>query len=262
MRLNAELRAFSAELERRVEERTRQLQDSQEALFASQKLASLGALAAEVVHEVGNPLNAMIAASESLEASAAGGEADAESLKVYLPIISRAGWHAARILQTLRNYSRGRQELALQSLSEVAQEVLLLLRHQMQMWDGVHVVTELAPGLPRVACDRNQMAQVLINLLSNARDAMPGGGTLAVRTRRAPEGVALEVADTGVGLAPEQVEKIFEPFYTTKDIGKGSGLGLSIVARVVRAHDGKIEVRSDGPGQGATFIVTLPVAQT
>jgi signal transduction histidine kinase len=238
MRLNAELRAFSAELERRVEERTRQLQESQEALFASQKLASIGALAAEVVHEVGNPLNAIIAASESLEASV-----------------------AARIIQTLRNYSRGTQELVPQNLSEVAQDVLLLLRQQMQMWDRIKVVTEFAPGLPAVACDRNQMAQVLINLLGNARDAMPGGGTITVRTRPAPDGVALEVADTGVGLAPEYVEKIFEPFYTTKDIGKGSGLGLSIVARVVRAHNGKIEVHSDGPGQGATFTITLPTAQ-
>jgi signal transduction histidine kinase len=261
MRLNAELRAFSAELERRVEERTRQLQESQEALFASQKLASIGALAAEVVHEVGNPLNAIIAASESLEASVSDGETDAESLKVYLPIISRAGWHAARIIQTLRNYSRGTQELVPQNLSEVAQDVLLLLRQQMQMWGSIKVVTEFAPGLPAVACDRNQMAQVLINLLGNARDAMPGGGTITVRTRPAPDGVALEVADTGVGLAPEYVEKIFEPFYTTKDIGKGSGLGLSIVARVVRAHNGKIEVHSDGPGQGATFTITLPTAQ-
>jgi signal transduction histidine kinase len=105
------------------------------------------------------------------------------------------------------------------------------------------------------------MAQVLINLLGNARDAMPGGGKITVRTRPAPDGVALEVADTGVGLAPEYVEKILEPFYTTKDIGKGSGLGLSIVARVVRAHNGRIEVHSDGPGQGATFTITLPTAQ-
>jgi signal transduction histidine kinase len=260
VRLNAELRAFSAELEQRVEERTRQLHESQEALFASQKLASMGALAAEVVHEVGNPLNAIIAASESLEASLSeNGAVEADELKEYLPMISRAGWDAARIMQTLRTYSRGAPELVPQNLSEVAQDVFLLMRHPLRMWDGVKVETDFAPGLPPVMCDRNQMAQVIINLLNNARDAMTEGGTITVRTRRANGGVALEVADTGVGLAPEDIQKIFEPFYTTKDIGKGSGLGLSIVARVVRAHNGRIEVRSDGPGKGAMFTITLPL---
>ncbi len=262
-RLNAELGEFSLELGRRVEERTLQLQRSQQALVASQKLASLGALAAEVVHEVGNPLNSIIAAGESLEAMRAEGQSlDAESLNVYLPIISRSAWHAARIMQTLRNYSRGEApELIPHSLVEVVQDVLLLMRHQIEQWGHVEVATECEADLPKVVCDRNQIAQVLINLLNNARDAMPDGGTITVRVRRAPDGVAVEVADAGVGLRPEAIRRIFDPFYTTKDIGQGSGLGLSIVARLVRAHNGKIEVRSDGPGRGATFVVTLPTTQ-
>lgn len=262
-RLNAELTAFSAELEQRVEERTLQLRESQDALFDSQKLASMGALAAEIVHEVGNPLNSIIAASESLEAVRAEGEPlDPESLNVYLPIISRSAWHAARIIQTLRNYSRGgAPELVPQNPAELVQDVLLLMRHQLQQWADVRVVTDFESGLPKVVCDRNQMAQVIINLLTNARDALPQGGAITVRARREADGAVIEVADTGIGLAPESIEKIFEPFYTTKDIGKGSGLGLSIVARIVRAHGGQIEVQSEGPGRGTIFTITLPTVQ-
>jgi signal transduction histidine kinase len=262
-RLNAELAAFSLELGQRVEDRTRALHRTREALYASQKMAGMGALAAEVVHEVGNPLNSIIAAGESLEHLLAdGAPVDAESLNLYLPIITRNAWHAARIMQTLRTYSRGSApELAPHNLADVVKDVLFLLRHQLEGWTDVRLIPEFEPGLPPVVCDRNQMAQVIINLLSNARDAMPGGGTITLRVRRAPNhGVALEVEDTGVGLDPESLQKIFDPFYTTKDVGKGSGLGLAIVSRIVRAHDGVVRAHSDGPGRGATFVVTLPRA--
>ena len=109
-------------------------------------------------------------------------------------------------------------------------------------------------------CDRNQIAQVLINLLNNARDAMPDGGVVTLRTRRAPTEAVMEVTDQGMGIAPEALNKIFDPFFTTKDIGRGSGLGLSIVTGILRAHNGTIQVHSDGVGHGATFTVTLPAA--
>jgi signal transduction histidine kinase len=260
-RLNAELRVFSNELEARVEQRTHQLQQSQEALLASQKLASVGTLASGVVHEVSNPLSTILTAVESLETQLAANKADPETLKVYLPIISRAAWHATRIVQALRTYSRGSApELAAQNVTEVVQDALLLMGYQLKKWSDIKLETELDADLPDVICDRNQIAQALINLLSNAKDAMPQGGTISLRTRRGPQGVVIEVADQGMGIAPENVSKIFDPFFTTKPIGEGSGLGLSIVSGILRAHNGTIEVHSDGLGRGTAFTLTLPVA--
>lgn len=260
-RLNAELQAFSAELEQRVALRTEELRQSQDALFAAQKLASVGTLAAGVVHEVSNPLNTILAAADSLEAKLEEPTLDAEGLKFYIPIINRAAWHAARIVQALRTYSRGSApELTRQNLAEVVDDALLLMGYQLKKWTNVKLVTELDPDLPDVVCDRNQIAQVMINLLNNARDAMPEGGSVTLRTRRAPDAAIIEVIDQGMGIAPEAVSKIFDPFFTTKGIGRGSGLGLSIVTGILRAHNGTIQVHSDGVGHGATFTVTLPPA--
>jgi len=198
---------------------------------------------------------------ESLETQLAANKADPETLKVYLPIISRAAWHATRIVQALRTYSRGSApELAAQNVTEVVQDALLLMGYQLKKWSDIKLETELDADLPDVICDRNQIAQALINLLSNAKDAMPQGGTISLRTRRGPQGVVIEVADQGMGIAPENVSKIFDPFFTTKPIGEGSGLGLSIVSGILRAHNGTIEVHSDGLGRGTAFTLTLPVA--
>lgn len=260
MRLNAELRAFSAELEKRVEDRTRELKQSQDALLASQKLASTGALAAGIVHEVGNPLNTIITAVEAMQAQEEGGDkVNSETLKLYLPIISRAVWHAARIVQTLRTFSRGSQpELVPQDLAQVIGDALFLMGNQLERWKNVKLATEFEPGLPKVLCDRNQIAQVLINLLTNARDAMPDGGAITLRLARSSAGAMIEVTDEGMGIDTDTTERVFDPFYTTKGIGKGSGLGLSIVDGIVRAHNGTVSVQSAGPGKGATFTVTLP----
>lgn len=262
-RLNAELRAFSADLEQRVVERTLQLRRSQEALSASQRLASVGTLAAGIVHEVSAPLGAIVTAGESLEAQLKDGSLDHEMLATVLPIINRSAWHAARIVQTLRGYSR-RSAPALhpEILMGVVQDTLLLMEYQVKSWGRVKLVKDLEPNTAVVMCDPNQIIQVLINLLSNARDAMPDGGIVTLRTRQTPTMAVIEVADQGVGIAPENIDKIFDPFFTTKSLDEksGLGLGLSIVADIVRAHNGTIEVHSDGIGHGATFTVTLPLA--
>jgi signal transduction histidine kinase len=170
-------------------------------------------------------------------------------------------WHAARIVQTLRTFSRGSQpELVPQDLAQVIGDALFLMGNQLERWKNVKLSTEFEPGLPKVLCDRNQIAQVLINLLTNACDAMPDGGAITLRLARSPAGAVIEVTDEGMGIDADKVEKIFDPFYTTKDIGKGSGLGLSIVDGIVRAHNGTVSVQSVGPGPGATFTVTLPFA--
>jgi signal transduction histidine kinase len=232
-------------------------------LSASQRLASVGTLAAGIVHEVSAPLGAIVTAGESLEAQLKDGSLDHEMLETVLPIINRSAWHAARIVQTLRGYSR-RSAPALhpEILMGVMQDALLLMEYQVKSWGTVKLVKDLDPNTAVVMCDRNQIIQVLINLLSNARDAMLDGGMVTLRTRQTPTTAVIEVADQGVGIPPENTDKIFDPFFTTKSLGEksGLGLGLSIVADIVRAHKGAIEVHSDGPGHGATFTVTLPLA--
>jgi len=263
MTLNTELRTISGELEHRVEERTRELQQSQEALLASQKLASTGAMAAGIAHEVGNPLNTIAAASEALQFQIDDNSLDLEALKEYVPVIHRAVWHAARIVQTLRNFSRGSQpELVPQSLEQVLDDALFLMTYQIEHWPKIKVTTSYTPDLPAVLCDRNQVAQVLINLLTNARDAMPNGGTIQIRTLKLDDKAVFEVQDEGAGIPAEELSKILAPFFTTKPIGKGSGLGLSIVSGIVRDHHGTLTVLSEGLGKGATFRVVLPFAES
>jgi len=261
-RLNAELRALSDDLEARVAERTRQLQQAQDELLRSQKLAIVGTLAAEVVHEVSNPVNLILNAGETLEAELEErGEVDRSTLAEFLPIINRAAWHATRILRSLRSFSRGAApELAPQRLSEVVADTLLLIGDRVGKRPAFRVIADVPADLPPVICDRNQIAQVLFNLINNARDAMPDGGVITLRARAAQGGVQLEVHDTGVGMPPEVLSEIFKPFFTTKPIGQGSGLGLSIVERIMREHHGSVTAASPGPGQGTTITLTLPAA--
>jgi signal transduction histidine kinase len=122
---------------------------------------------------------------------------------------------------------------------------------------GVAIVRDAAPGLPRVLADRDQIVQLLLNLVRNGLDAMPRGGTLTVWARRAPEGVAFAVTDTGAGIAPADLERVFEPYFTTKE--GGTGLGLAIAQRIAEEHGGRLEA-SSAPGRGATFTLTLPAA--
>jgi two-component system NtrC family sensor kinase len=256
--LTQELLELSADLERRVQKRTRELQRSQERLTASQRLASVGALAAGVVHEISNPLNTIITAGETLEAQIESGAPDVETLQLYIPVINRAAWHGARVMQALRNFSRGNApQLAPHNLGDIVQDAQVLLGHSLKTGALTQVTIDVDARLPRVVCDRHQITQVFINLLKNAREAMPNGGTVALTIRQADNTAVIVVRDEGLGIAEEAREKIFDPFYTTKEAG--SGLGLSIVSGIVQAHRGKIEVASDGPGSGATFTVTLPI---
>jgi len=206
-------------------------------------------------------LTTIVTATEAMQGELTDkGQVSVETLEMCLPLVDRAASHATRIVQTLRNYSRGgQQELARHSLTEVAKDALLLMGYQLKGWSDVRLVTQLDPDLPKTSCDRNQIAQVIINLLVNARDAMPDGGTVTLKTRRTLTEAILEVTDQGLGIPVESLEKVFDPFYTTKEIGRGSGLGLSIVKWIVQAHKGTVQAHSDGPGRGAVFTVALPL---
>jgi two-component system, NtrC family, sensor kinase len=234
-------------------------------ILQSEKLAAIGQLAAGVMHEINNPLatiSACVAAIEGrLQGAGPAAAAIAAAVDEYLRIIDKEVDRCSRIVDGLLDFSRPKKtSKVMVELNALVEETLFLLKHHRQ-FKRLTVVRELAPVSPRTLGNAEQLIQVLMALMLNALDAMERGGTLTVRTApsrgRAGEAV-VEVADTGVGIARADQDKIFEPFYTTKPPGRGTGLGLSICYGIVQDHGGRIEVES-APGRGSLFRVNLPV---
>lgn len=229
---------------------------------AVQKLASLGTLAAGVAHEMNSPLQVVIGISETLLHALEQGAPAPERLHDAFETIWRNAQRCAQISTALRIYAQAAPaQIAPQALNSLVQEALLLAETYLHepAFTALTVETELKPDLPPLECDRNQIIQALISLLTNARDAMPDGGRVTVCTDYDPNlrQFKLQVTDTGKGI-PEAIQgRIFDPFFTTKPIGQGMGLGLSTLAGIIKAHGGKVEVNSV-PGQGATFTLLLP----
>ena len=175
--------------------------------------------------------------------------------------INKSAWRVARIIRSLLTYARATtyEEIEPHDLNEIIQETLLMIEHQLRTWSNIYVTSQLADDLPTLHCERNSISQVLINLLTNARDAMPRGGEITIRTHYDTQRshLVLEVTDSGPGIPEEIRTKIFDPFFTTKPVGEGTGLGLSIVQGIAHAHGGEVRADSE-PGQGATFTVSLP----
>ena len=211
-----------------------------------------------VAHEVGTPLTS-VSGHLQLLAEEVQGPRVKERLNVIEMHIERAIATIQGFLDSARFPAPNRHPIQVNTL---IQEVWALASPGIGRQRGIQVVTELSPELPEVFADGNQLRQVLLNLVCNALDAMPEGGQVSLRTRPviAAEGtvsVQVQVADTGLGISPEDLRRIFDPFFTTKGPGQGTGLGLVICQRIVKAHKGSIEVRSE-KGQGTTFLVTLP----
>jgi protein-histidine pros-kinase len=236
-----------------VTERVKLEQSVQEA----EKLAAIGTLAAGVAHEINNPIGIMTSRIE-LMLEEAGEAAMPASVRDDLAVLQRNAERVGRITQALTSFARPAGSVRKPTdLNLVAQETLLLFeKHATKA--GLRVVRQLTSGLPLVEADANELQQVLLNLLNNARDALGRQGEILVETGSAagrPGWVRLAVSDTGPGIAPELRERIFLPFFTTKT--GGTGLGLAISHRIVRDHHGVLEVTSE-PGGGSTFSIILP----
>ncbi len=241
-------------LEKLVEERTRELKETQAELIRQEKLATLGQLAGGVGHELRSPLGVISNAVYFLQMILP--EAD-ETVKEYLAIIAGRVHEAERIVSDLLNLSRikptQREEIA---VSALVAEVLA----RQPLPEAVTVIRHIALDLPLVFVDPQQIGQVLTNLLSNAYQAMPDGGELSIRVERGNnEQVHLAIADMGIGMSPETMAKIFEPLFTTK--AKGIGLGLTVSKNLVEVNGGSIVVESI-EGQGSTFTLILPTRKT
>jgi two-component system NtrC family sensor kinase len=228
-------------------------------IMQSEKLAAVGQLAAGVMHEINNPLATIGACVAAMQGKLEDGAVAAGALGEYLDIIDREVERCSRIVDGLLDFSRPKgQSKAPLAVPALVDETLFLLKHH-QRFRRVTVERGLAPGLPLILGNKEQLIQALMALLLNAVDAMDQAGRLTVRATRVPGGeeVVLEVEDTGVGIPREEQGKIFEPFYTTKQPGRGTGLGLSICYGIVEDHRGRIEVEST-PGRGSVFRLYLP----
>jgi two-component system NtrC family sensor kinase len=222
-------------------------------LGGSEKLASLGRLAAGVAHEINNPLTGVLTFAHLLREKTNMDDQDRQDLD----LIIRETTRAAEIVRGLLDFARERAVVMEPlNINEVIVRTIRLIRNQ-KLFDRIVICEELANDLPDIEGDMNQLQQVLLNLSLNACEAMPSGGTLTIRTRADGDRVVVQLADTGCGIKQEHFERIFEPFFTTKPVGKGTGLGLSVSYGILQRHGGAIELNSE-EGKGTTFILLLP----
>lgn len=229
---------------------------AQQLLERTERLITIGQMAAGVAHEINNPLNAIVSMAELLINEAP----DGNQRQMLISLRDQA-LRIGRITRNLLTFARPRpEELKAVSINEIVSEVLDLKGYQLRS-NNIVVVLRLHEPMPLALADPTQIQQIVLNLINNAEDAMTeqGGGTLTVTTETDGQIVRLIVEDTGKGIPPEHIAHIFDPFFTTKPVGKGTGLGLAIVYGIVVGHGGQIraENRPDG---GARFVVELPIA--
>jgi signal transduction histidine kinase len=258
-KMSEELKRWNVELERRVEERTRELVRTQEQLIQAEKLATLGTLAGGVAHEINNPLTAVLTNAQILKMTATDG-----GTKESLDLIEEGAKRCQGIVQKLMKYARKTVEEAPHKdvdLRDVVKGTCALLGFQLQQ---ENITVEMKLGeVPPVKGIAGELEQVLTNLLVNARDAIHAAkvkGKITVETRQTSDAVELVVTDNGAGISRENQKKIFDPFFTTKDVGSGTGLGLAVSFGILKRHSATISVQSS-PGKGATFVVCFPKKQ-
>jgi len=238
------------DLQRRVEE----LKNTQSQLIQSAKLAAIGELAAGVAHELNNPLTNVLGFSKLLLKN----ESLDDQVRQDLVTIAAEAQRARDIVRDLLNFAhQTKAHRRKADLNQAVQDALALTRQYLEK-NGVVIEENYDADLPLISLDVNRIKQVFLNLITNAAQAMPQGGTLTIVTSWVRSEAFVRISDTGEGIQPEHLDRIFEPFFTTRPVGQGTGLGLSVSLGIVQAHGGRIEVESR-MGQGSTFTVWLPV---
>ena len=235
------------------------LRESQEQLFQTSKLASLGQLSAGAAHEINNPLAGIVGFTEATLLDLRNERIAPDKITHDLKIVLKNAERCKVIISNLLNFARAkelkRQEVDINSLLD---DALNLVEYRTEA-QNIKVVKRYEKNPHKVNIDRDQMTQVFINVISNAQDAMPDGGEFLVRTWLEDNLVMIEFKDTGIGIEKEHLLRVFDPFFTTREPGQGVGLGLSISYSIIKRHEGSIEVKSDGKDKGASFIIKIPV---
>ncbi len=253
------LENWAKELEKEVAKKTEEIRKGQEQLVHTEKLASLGRMAAGVAHELNSPLTGIVTfAHLMLKRLPPENKMDREDLEVIIEQAERC----SKIIKGLLGFSRALpSERTDININNVISHTVDIVRNQAK-FHNIKITTELTPGLPDIRGDASQLEQVFMNLLINAADAMNDRGSIKIATRMQrvddTDYVEIEFTDTGPGIPEEYMDRLFEPFFTTKPPGKGTGLGLSVSHGIVKKHGGHIRVRST-PGKGTSFFIRLPV---
>jgi two-component system NtrC family sensor kinase len=232
----------------------RELREMQQALLQSEKLAAMGKLTSQIAHELNNPIYGIMNTLELLKT-----EVPPESKRRRILELSLSETH--RLTEMLRNmltFSKPEEEKRKPiNMNDLIDGILLVMDKQMRE-SNIKVETALEGTLPEIMASTNQMRQVMLNMFKNAKEAMPGGGSLNVRTSREDHKILIQIQDTGVGIPEDLRNKIFEAFFTTKQKVKGVGLGLSVCYGIIKDHGGEIKVESE-EGKGTSFTISLPI---
>ncbi|TAL23567.1 MAG: HAMP domain-containing protein, partial [Nitrospirae bacterium] len=252
-----ELVEWGNTLEKKVEDKTEEIRKAQAKLIHSEKLASLGRMAAGVAHEINSPLTGIVTFGHLLRKKFPEGSQDREDIEVIIEQANRC----SNIIKGLLGFARATSaEKGPTNINDIVNSSLNMVRHKADFFN-IKVVLELDESLASIRADASQIQQVFLNMIINAADAMEGKGTFTVTTRKVDENgvpfVEVEFNDTGPGINEEDIPKLFEPFFTTKPVGKGTGLGLAVSHGIIQDHGGRIRVRS-AIGKGTSFFVRLP----
>jgi signal transduction histidine kinase len=264
-----QLERFNQSLHDRIEEATRdlllrnaQLAASQSELFAlreslarAERVAALGHAAANVAHQAGTPLNLVSGYVQMIRDD----PRTDDRTRARLLTVDEKIQQVTRVLRTMLDHARQSSGLEVVNLATIIERVRELAQPRLSR-SNIQLRTSIAEDLPAVRADATQLEMALLNLVTNALDAMPDGGTLSIAAAAQREGVRVEVADTGPGIPAEVMDRLFDAWVTTKPTGQGTGLGLAIVRDVIRAHGGSISAANQAIG--ALFVIDLPAANS
>jgi two-component system NtrC family sensor kinase len=259
---NNELENWSQQLEYKVRKKTEELGAAQNELMHVERLASLGKLSSSVAHEINNPLSGILIYTKLLHKQMSNPELYAtkrDSMLKHLKLIENETKRCGDIVKGLLDFSRKDQDdFEPKHLHEILRETYELMTHPIKI-ANISFSTDFAAGTDLVNCSPNQIKQACIAMLVNASEAVQDNGEIIIRTRNLEEDkIVFDICDNGLGIAPEDIPHIFEPFFSTKQDASGIGLGLAIVHGIIQNHKGKIQVKSE-LGSGTTFSVTLPL---
>ena len=258
-----ENKTWAATLENRIREKTAELQKINEQIVQIEKMASLGKLAATVAHELNNPLEGILTYAKLIAKRLRKTESESEPTRQILEdmeLIIREVQRCGNIVKNLLLFSKKQvAEIGLVPIQGIIDRAVQLMQHHFKI-SNVEFEADISEPEATLMCDENQIQQALVALFVNSVEAMPGGGKLSLKVSKSRSGeLKIQVADTGMGIASEDIPHVFEPFFTTKKEGKGVGLGLSIVYGIIERHGGNVSVESE-LGKGTVFILIFPPA--